>query len=123
MAKAAMNEIWRMMFSPTLCQPPPLPTTPNCPIWTPPPQTTLSAAPPPPHCPSLNPPPPPCTPSAHFYWGGGVAYKSKETAPPPVFSPFSLGPQEGIVQHSEFVAISIFPHHGDKWGQMSFVAL
>ena len=73
-----MNEIWRMMFSPTLCQPPP-PTTPNCPTWTPPPNRPSWL---PPHRPSLNPPsnpppPPPGEPSAHFYWGGGGGGRTK----------------------------------------------
>ena len=45
MATAAMNEIWWMMFSPTLCQPP---TTPNCPTWTPPPTNPPGCPPPPP---------------------------------------------------------------------------
>ena len=40
------------------------------------------------------------------------------------FSAFSLGPKEGRIcaAPSDFVATSIFPHHGDKWGQMSFGA-
>ena len=40
---------------------------------------------PPPPSPLPEPPlqcPPPPQPSAHFYWGGGVAYKSEETAHP-----------------------------------------
>ena len=40
------------------------------------------------------------------------------------FSAFSLGPKEGRIcaATSVFVATSIFPRHGDKWGQMTFVA-
>ena len=50
----------------------------------PPPQPTLppplpSPLPEPP--PPMPPPPPPWRPSAHFYPGGGVTYKSEETAP------------------------------------------
>ena len=66
--------------------PPPLPQIappgppPQPPLPTPPHRPSLN---PPPPRPSPNPPPPPPKgPSAHFYWGGGVAYKSEETAPP-----------------------------------------
>ena len=40
------------------------------------------------------------------------------------FSAFSLGPKEVRIcaATSDLVATSIFPRHGDKWGQMSFVA-
>ena len=40
------------------------------------------------------------------------------------FSAFSLGPKEGRIcaATSDFVATLIFHCHGDKWGQMSFVA-
>ena len=40
------------------------------------------------------------------------------------FLAFSPGPKEGRIcaTTSDFVATSIFPRHGDKWGQMSIVA-
>ena len=40
------------------------------------------------------------------------------------FTVFSLGLKEGRIcaAISDFVATSIIPRHGDKWGQMLFVA-
>ena len=39
---------------------------------------------------------------------------------PSFFSAFSLGPKEGRICAAtcDFVAMSIFSRHGDKWGQM-----
>ena len=58
--------------------PPPPPTTPNRPTWTPP---NRPSRPPPPHRPCRN-PPPPLGAFGPFLLRGGVAYKSEETAPP-----------------------------------------